>query len=147
MIINRKAWIVVADGGRANVYENVGEIGELKLALVRSSSQHTGHTHELGRDKPGRMNDNSGYSKSALESTNIHEVAEDRFLKGVMDHLAQDVQSGECAEVILIAPPQALGDLRKHLPANVAKVVVGEIGKDYTHVTVNELQKTLMHIT
>lgn len=147
MIINRQAWIVVADGGRANVYKNVGEIGEIKLVLVRSTNQHTEHTHELGRDKPGRMNDNSGYSKSALESTNIHEVAEDRFLKLVIEHLAQDVQAGECKEVVLIAPPQALGDLRKHLPANVAKVVVGEIGKDYTHMAINELQKTLMSIT
>jgi len=147
MIINRQAWIVVADGGRANVYKNVGEIGEVKLALVRSTNQHTEHTHELGRDRPGRMNDNSGYSKSALESTNIHEVAEDRFLKAVIEHLAQDVQAGDCKEVVLIAPPQALGDLRKHLPANVAKVVVGEIVKDYTHMAINELQKTLMNIS
>jgi protein required for attachment to host cells len=85
MIINRQVWIVVADGGRANVYKNVGEIGEIKLALVRSSNQHSEHTH-------------------------------------------------------------ALGGLRKQLPANVAKLVVSEIGKDYTHMAINELQKTLMNI-
>lgn len=28
MIINRQVWIVVADGARANVYKNVGEIGK-----------------------------------------------------------------------------------------------------------------------
>lgn len=146
MIISRQAWIVVADGGRANIYKNVGEIGEIKLTLVRSTNQHTEHTHELGRDRPGRLNDNSGFSKSALESTDIHQVAEDKFLRAIVDHLAQDVQNGQCKEIVLIAPPHALGELRKQLPANVAKLVVSEIGKDYTHMAINELQKTLMNI-
>ena len=53
MIISRQAWIVVADGGRANVYKNVGEIGEVKLALVRSTNQHTEHTHDLGHGSVG----------------------------------------------------------------------------------------------
>jgi len=145
MIISRQAWVVVADGGCANIYKNVGEIGEIKLALVRSTNQHTEHTHELGRDRPGRLNDNSGFSKSALESTNIHQVAEDKFLKAVVDHLAQDVQDGQCKEVVLIAPPHALGEMRKHLPASVSKIVVSEINKDYTHMAINELQKTLMN--
>lgn len=146
MIISRQAWIVVADGGRANIYKNVGEIGEIKLTLVRSSNQHTEQTHELGRDRPGRLHDNSGFSKSALESTDIHQVAEDKFLRAIVEHLAQDVQNGQCKEIVLIAPPHALGELRKQLPANVAKLVVSEIGKDYTHLAINELQKTLMNI-
>ena len=146
MIISRQAWIVVADGGRANIYKNVGEIGEIKLSLVRSTNQHTEHSHELGRDRPGRLNDNSGFSKSALESTDIHQVAEDKFLRAVVDHLAQDVQDGQCKEIVLIAPPHALGEMRKHLPANVAKLVVSEMSKDYTHMAINELQKTLMNI-
>jgi len=146
MIISRQAWIVVADGGRANVYKNFGEVGEIKLALVRSSNQHTEHTHELGRDRPGRMSGNSGHTKSALESTDLHQVAEGKFLKAVVAHLAQDVQEGQCEELVLIAPPHALGELRKQLPANVAKLVVSEIGKDYTHMAINELQKTLMSI-
>lgn len=146
MIISRQAWIVVADGGRANVYKNVGEIGEIKLALVRSTNQHTGHTHELGRDQAGRLSGNSGHAKSALESTDLHQVAEDKFLKAVVEHLARDVQSGDCKEVVLIAPAHALGEIRKHLPQSVSKLVVGEMSKDYTHMAINELQKTLMHI-
>lgn len=146
MIISRQAWIVVADGGRANIYKNVGEIGEVKLTLVRSTNQHTEHTHDLGRDQPGRLSGNSGHAKSALESTDLHQVAEDKFLKAVVEHLAQDVQDGQCKEIVLIAPPHALGEMRKHLPANVAKLVVSEMSKDYTHMAINELQKTLVNI-
>ena len=146
MIISRQAWIVVADGGRANVYKNVGEIGEIKLALVRSTNQHTEHTHEIGRDQPGRLSGNSGHAKSALESTDLHQVAEDKFLKAVVEHLARDVQEGACKELVLIAPPHALGEIRKHLPASVSKIVVSEMSKDYTHMAINELQKTLMNI-
>lgn len=36
-------------------------------------------------------------------------------------------------------------EMRKHLPANVAKLVVSEMSKDYTHMPINELQKTLMN--
>ena len=92
------------------------------------------------------MSGNSGHAKSSLESTDLHQVAEDKFLKAVVEHLAHDVQSGQCKELVLIAPPHALGELRKHLPASVSKVVVSEISKDYTHMAINELQKTLMSI-
>lgn len=146
MIISRQAWIVVADGGRVNIYKNVGEIGEIKLALVRSTNQHTEHTHELGRDQPGRLSGNSGHAKSALESTDLHQAAEDKFLRATVEHLAHDVQDGQLKELVLIAPPHALGEIRKHLPASVSKIVVGEISKDYTHMVINELQKTLMNI-
>jgi protein required for attachment to host cells len=146
MIISRQARIVVADGGRAHIYKNIGEIGEIKLALVRSNNQHSEHTHALGRDRPGRMSGNAGHTKSALESTDLHQVVEGKFLKAIVEDLAQDVQEGLCEELVLIAPPHALGELRKQLPANVAKIVVSEIGKDYTHMAINELQKTLMNI-
>jgi protein required for attachment to host cells len=146
MIINRQAWVVVVDGGRANIYKNVGEIGEVKLILVRSTNQHTAHTHEIGRDQPGRLSGNSGHAKSALESTDLHQMAEDKFLKAMIEHLSHDVQDGQCKELVLIAPPHALGEIRKQLPASVSKVVVSEISKDYTHMAINELQKTLMNI-
>jgi protein required for attachment to host cells len=145
MIISRQAWIVVADGGRANIYKNVGEIGEIKLVLVRSSNQHTERTHEIGRDQPGRLSGNSGHAKSALESTDLHQAAEDKFLKEVVEHLAQDVQAGDCQELVLIAPPHALGEMRKKMPQHLSKIVVKELNKDYAHMAINELEKTLMN--
>jgi hypothetical protein len=36
--------------------------------------------------------------------------------------------------------------LKTSVCVNVAKLVVSEIGKDYTHMAINELQKTLMSI-
>ena len=73
-------------------------------------------------------------------------MAEDKFLKAMIEHLSHDVQDGLCKELVLIAPPHALGEMRKQLPASVSKVVVNEISKDYTHMAINELQKTLMNI-
>lgn len=145
MIISRNAWVVVADGSRANIFQNVGEIGEVSLKLLRSVDQHTAHKRDNGHDHTSQAADGQGHSKSAQEPKDPHAAQKHDFLQFLIDGLVFDVQSGQCPEIVLIAGPTSLGDLRQHLPAAVVAKVVKEINKDYTHMPANELSKTLMH--
>lgn len=43
----------------------------------------------------------------------------------------------------LVAPPQALGDLRGELGASLGKMVGGELDKDLTHLAIHELDGSL----
>ncbi len=145
MIISRNAWVVVADGGRANIYENVGEIGEISLKLLRSVDQHNARKRDNGHDNTSQAIGGQGHHKSALEPKDPQAAEKHDFLQLLIDGLAFDVQSGQCSEMVLIASPAALGDMRQHMPAALAAKIVKEVNKDYTHMAANELSKLLMH--
>jgi protein required for attachment to host cells len=146
MIISRKAWVVVADGGRANIFENIGEIGEISLKLLRAVDQHNARKPDDAHDNTAHAIGAQGHNKSSEEPKDLQAAGKHNFLKQLADGLASDVQSGQCAELVLIASPSALGDLRLHMPASLAAKIVKEINKDYTQMAANDLSKALMHL-
>ena len=62
-------------------------------------------------------------------------------------HLSTDhalgMLNGDSPRLILVAPPQALGDLRAALPADVSDLVSGELHKDLTHATIHDITEHL----
>ncbi len=146
MIVSRKAWVVVADGGRASIYENIGEIGEVHLKLLRAVDQHNAHKRDQGHDHTIQAAGGQGHLKAAQEPKDPHAAEKHNFLQFLIDGLLYDVQSGQCNELVLIAAPAALGDLRQHMPAALSAKIVKEINKDYTQMAANELSKALMHL-
>jgi protein required for attachment to host cells len=48
--------------------------------------------------------------------------------------------------LVLIAPPQALGDLRKALAGGVRAKVAAELAKDLTNVPLHELPRHLAEV-
>jgi protein required for attachment to host cells len=138
MIISRNAWIVVADGSRATVYENVGEIGEISLKLLKAVDQ---------KHEPGSHAGEGQHKSSTQEYRDPHPAAKHNFLHALIEDLAHDAQANKFSELVLIASPAALGDIRQKIPAALEKKIVKQVSKDYSHMAPNELSKTLMHTT
>lgn len=138
MIISRNAWIVVADGSRATVYENVGEIGEISLKTLRSVDHKHEHSSHAGQGQ---------HKSSTQEYRDPHVAAKHNFLHALIGDLNQDAQAGKFSELVLIASHAALGEIRQHLPATLEKKIVKQISKDYSNLAAQELSKTLMHST
>jgi protein required for attachment to host cells len=67
-------------------------------------------------------------------------MAEDRFVHGMADLLLSAYNRHEFESLIIVAPPNALGEMRKALPDRIRDLVVTEINKDLTHLPVAELQ-------
>lgn len=145
MIISRNAWVVVADGSRANIYENVGEIGEISLKLLRAVDHHNARKRDNSHDHTSQAMGGQGHNKSSMEPKDPLAAEKHNFLQLLVDRLTFDVQSGQCTEMVLIAAPSSLGGMRQHMPAALVAKIVKEINKDYTHMAPNELSKTLMH--
>ena len=51
---------------------------------------------------------------------------------------------GETKALIVVAPPRALGVLRKEFSAHVAKATKAEIEKDYVKMPVDEIARHLL---
>ena len=52
-------------------------------------------------------------ARSAVAQTDFHDLEEQRFLHKLSSHLDDAVMAGESSRVMLVAPPRALGVLRK----------------------------------
>ena len=135
--------VLVADGAYALVLRNDGDGLFPNLRLERAYEQDNPATREQGTDKPGRMNDSLG-RKSAMEATDWHRVAEDRFVQRVADDMAKDLSAGAFTDLVLAAPPAALGEFRKAATSALAEATILELDKDLTKHPIDRIEKIVV---
>lgn len=145
--IAAKAWVIVCDGAKALFLQNIGTAQSVSLAVVEQMSQPDEAAHDLGSDRPGRAFQSEGSARSAMEETDWHEKAEADFLLAVAGRLAALVEDGDIQDMVLIAPPKALGLLRPALGAGINNVLRTEIAKDYVKLPIAEIEKHLAALT
>ena len=101
MKLKQGLWIVVADGARATVFVNEGTAFEPHLQTVRTYAQDNPKTSDQGRDKPPRTFDSGSVDRrSAFETPDLHQRAEDRFVDSIMVELAKDAAANAFEHVV-----------------------------------------------
>jgi protein required for attachment to host cells len=138
-----KSWVVVCDGTKVLVFSNEGDADLLNLKPLDVRVEPEPPTHDLGTDRPGRVHQSKGSSRSAVEYTDLHAEAEAEFITKLAERLDKAAADREMTNVILIAPPKALGILRKHLSPSLQALVRGEIAKDLAQLSTAEIEKHL----
>ena len=141
--IRQGDWVVVCDGKKALVLENVGDEKFVNLKTREVREHADPKTHELGTDEPGRAFSSVGSGRSAVEQTDWHVQEENRFLQKLSGHLEAAVNAGEAKSLIVVAPPRALGVLRQAYSHNLRAAVRAEIDKDLVKLPVHEIEKHL----
>ena len=137
------ALILVGDGEKALLLRNHGSPMHPQLALERVLEQDNPATREQGTDRPGRTNSRVATRRSALEETDWHQLGEARFAAEIAAALYRLAHANQYTQLIVIAPPKALGDLRKAFHPAVVERIVAEIPKELTSYRVEEIQKAL----
>jgi protein required for attachment to host cells len=136
-------WVVVCDGAKALVLENVGDPKFLNLKTKEVYEQDDPKTSEQGTDAPGRAINSVDARRSAMEQTDWHDQAERRFLQSLAGHLDAAVNAGKVKSLIVVAPPRALGVLRRAYSHNLRAALRAEIDKDLVKLPVHEIEKHL----
>ena len=143
VMIDKGAWVVVCDGAKALVLENVGNRLAPSLVTREVYGQPDPKTHELGTDKPGRSFSSVGSGRSAMEQTDWHEQEEQRFLVKLAARLDKAVLAGETQSLIVVAPPRAIGVLRRQYSAHIRQALKAEVEKDYVRMPVADIARHL----
>ena len=134
-----KLWYVIADGGRARFVEHDDQGVFRTLSSFVSTELHKS-THELGRDRPARVKEGATPARHAVEPRrDLHEAAKDAFIRTVATELAAQLKDGKFDELVLVAPPGVIAELKDALSKPIAKLVVEELQKDLTKVPDHEL--------
>lgn len=142
--IDHGMWVVVCDGAKALVLENAGSRKTPNLKTKEVYEQDAPKTHEMGADKPGRAFNSVGAARSAVEQTDWHDREEQRFLAKLAARLDKAVLSGETPSLIVVAPPRAIGVLRRQFTSHVRQAIRAEVEKDYVKLPVDEITRHLV---
>jgi protein required for attachment to host cells len=136
-------WVVVCDGAKALILENAGDAISLNLKTREVHEQVDEKTHEQGTDAPGRSVNSIDARRSAMEQTDWHDQAEQKFLTDLSKRLDAAITAGETKSMVLVAPPRALGVIRQACTPNLRNALRAEIDKDYVKMPVHEIEKHL----
>lgn len=143
------AWVLIADGEKALFLENITDGKNPHLQVRRIEQQDNPKDIDQSANRPGRMQEGrpggegSG-PRSALDDTDWHQLAKERFANDLADILYKQAHMGVFDSIVIIAAPQVLGDLRKALHQEVSKRVIAEIPKTLTNHSIDEIEQ---HVT
>ena len=142
--IPHDSWILVGDGRKALMLRNSGTPQRPQLTVLDVLRDKTNPpTREQGTDRPGRAMSSTGSARSAVEQTDWHEIAEEKFALTVASRLDGAARKGEFEQLVLVAPPHTLSALRKHLDANTLQRVIAEVDKDLTKHPIPEIARLI----
>lgn len=136
-----KAWVLIADGEKALFLENQTDGENPHLEVVREEQQDNPKDIDQSANRPGRMHDGGEGQRSALDDTDWHELAKDRFAADLADMLYRQAHSGKYSALVLVAAPHVLGELRAKLHTEVSEKIVGEIPKTLTNHPIDEIER------
>jgi protein required for attachment to host cells len=141
--IPKAALILVGDGRKALFLVNRGSSTHPELQVERVLQQPDLATREQGTDRPGRYQSNDITSRSAFAETDWHQLAQHRFAGEIAAALYQSAHAGRFEQLILVAPPKVLGELREQLHEEVRSRIAAELPKDLTSQPIPEIARTL----
>jgi protein required for attachment to host cells len=143
LMIQEGEWVVVCDGAKALVLENVGDAKFPNLKTREVFEQEHQTTQALGTDAPGRAMNSVGNIRSAVEQTDWHDQAERAFLVQLVKHLDAAIAAGKTKSLIMVAPPRALGMIRSAYSQVLKSAVRAELDKDLVKHPVHQIEKQL----
>lgn len=133
-------WILVADSAHSRIFSTLdGRV--IKEVADQSHPQSRQHESELVTDRPGRSFDSAGQGRHAMEpDQHPHEQEAETFAVELAHTLEQGRNQQRFQKLLLIAPPEFLGRLRRHLSKPTAQTVAGHIDKNLVELGASELQ-------
>jgi len=131
MDIPKGTTVAVADGEKLNLFRNAGDEANPKLTALQEE--------DVANDNKG----SGARHQSSSANPDDSQVTEDGFAAGIADLLNRQVLEGQIANLVVIAAPRTLGELRKHYHQKLSAVLVGEIAKDLTGHSMQDVEKTI----
>ncbi len=139
----KRIWIVVTDGGMCRFLASEKRNADPAIAMPDLNMPNP-PTREQGTDKPGRTFESIGNRRSAYEPpADWHAQAKRDFAREIAGLLKEKSRNGDFDKLILVAPPEMLGNLRPLLSPETKEKLLGEVNKDYTQLTPREIKEQL----
>lgn len=131
MQLPKGATIAVADGEKLLLFHNTGDVANPKLTALP--------TADVASDNKG----SGARHQSSSGNPDTSQVEEDSFSAGIADFLNRQVLDGKISDLVIIASPRSLGEMRKRYHKKLVATLLGEISKDLTGHSIRDIETSI----
>lgn len=144
MRVPHDSYVLVADGAKMLFFRNAGDDEHLDLIVVAAEQQADDYDRDIKTDAAGRKPGAPGLGgASSAGEADFHQQAEDRFAAEAAARINRAALAGEFEQLIVVAPPRTLGELRRHYHGQTQARISAEIPKDLTGHPVDRIEQAL----
>ncbi len=147
MPLPHNALVLVADGRKMLFFRNQGDEGQIDLRTEAHDQRKELKDREIKSDAPGTVQQSFGYGRSTYEETDFQQQEEDRWIKDAAEELKERALRNDYDALAIVAPPKALGVLRKCLHKEVEKRVVCTANKEMSGRPIPDIEALLESCT
>ena len=140
-------WIVVADSNRARIFQTEGDLDNLvEIKDLLNPKARLSET-ELDRSAKGNFNRSArGHRGHSAEPRTTHETHQaDKFSREVMQYIEHANDDHQFASLVVVAPPEFLGLLRRQLNSQVEKKIRRQLAIDIAGLKAPQIKDYLKH--
>jgi protein required for attachment to host cells len=145
MALPNQALVLVADGKKMLFLRNHGDPNQIDLRTEAHDEREDRKDHEIKTDAPGAIGQSAGYSgRVAYEETDFHQQEEDLWIKDAAEELKKRALRNDFDDLVIVAPPKALGVMRKELHKEVERRILFTCNKEMSGRPIPDIEELLV---
>ena len=143
MPLPHNALVLVADGRKMLFFRNHGDENHMDLRTEAHDRRENRKDRELRTDAPGVARQSFGSNFPTMEETDFQQQEEDRWIRDAADELKRRVLRNDFGALAIVAPPKALGVLKKCLHKEVQKRILCTVNKEMSGRPIPDIEVLL----
>lgn len=143
MPLPHNALVLVADGRKMLFFRNHGDEKQIDLRTEAHDQREDRKDRDIKTDAPGTQAQSAGYGRPAMEETDFHQQEEDRWIQDAAEELKKRALRNDFDALAIVAPPKALGVLRKSLHKEVEKRIICTVNKEMSGRPIPDIEALL----
>lgn len=144
LFMEKSTWVVVANSAYAKIYKMEKNRSLVELQVLEHPESRL-HDSDLTSSRPGKASERKGaVTRHSMEPTSSPQHLEfEVFARQLGHHLDAERMKGSFGQLYLMASPSFLGLLRKEMDNHTVALVAGEVNKDATGMSQEEIRAHL----
>jgi protein required for attachment to host cells len=144
MPLPHNALVLVADGRKMLFFRNHGDENQIDLRTeAHDARRHQRKDREIKTDAPGTVKQSFGFGRSTYEEPDFQQQEEDRWVRDAAEELKARVLRNDFDSLAIVAPPKALGVLKKCLHKEVERRIVCTVNKEMSGRPIPDIEALL----
>jgi protein required for attachment to host cells len=143
MPLPHNALVLVADGTKVLFLRNHGDENQIDLRMEAHDEREDRKDREIKTDAPGVTRQSFGFGRSTYEEADFQQQEEDRWVKDAADELKARALRNDFDALAIVAPPKALGVLKKSLHKEVERRIVCTVNKEMSGRPIPDIEVLL----
>jgi protein required for attachment to host cells len=124
-------------------FRNHGDENQIDLRTESHDARQDRKERYFCTDAPGAVKQSFGFGHSTYEETDFQQQEEDRWIKDAAEELKGRALRGDFDALAVVAPPKALGVLKKCLHKEVERRLVLTVNKEMSGRPVPDIETLL----